>query len=210
MPCVSHIVVRMTYELLIALVAFAFVTSITPGPNNLMLMASGANFGWRRTVPHMLGISIGFMVLLVLVGVGLIRVFDAFPVIYTVLKGVSIGFLGYLAYKIATSAPPGQADDAATGKPMSFMQAALFQWVNPKAWAMVLSAISAYTPQGSGVGAIVIVALVFGAVNLPTINAWVFLGTQMRRLLNVRWKLRAFNLAAAGLLLASLYPILFG
>lgn len=199
----------MTYELLTALMAFAFVMSVTPGPNNLMLLASGANFGWVRTLPHMLGISLGHMLMVVLVGIGLIQIFETFPITNTILKAASIAFLLYLAYKIATAAPPAETSDTPTGKPLTFIQAALFQWVNPKAWAMALTAISAYTPESSGTWGVVVVALVFATTNFPSINLWVFLGTQLRRLLNVPWKLRAFNLCAALLLLASLYPILF-
>ena len=115
----------MTPELLSALIAFAFVTSITPGPNNLMLMASGANFGWARTVPHMLGVGIGFVILAMLVGVGLIQIFEIWPLTYSVLKVGSVAFLTYLAWKIARAAPP-QAK-AATATPLTFVQAALFQ-----------------------------------------------------------------------------------
>ena len=197
----------MTTELLSALIAFAFVTSITPGPNNLMLMASGANFGWVRTIPHMLGVGIGFVIMAVLVGAGLIRIFEIWPLTYAALKIGSVLFLGWLAWKIATAAPPSNAPDAA-GTPLTFLQAALFQWVNPKAWAMALSAISAYRPEGSGLTGVLIVAVVFGLVNLPSVSCWVVLGTQLRRLLDVPWKLRAFNFTAALLLLASLYPIL--
>lgn len=200
----------MTYNLAIALIAFAFVSSITPGPNNLMLMASGANFGWRRTVPHLLGVNGGFTFMIFLLGVGLGQMFTIFPVTYVILKVVSVCFLLYLAYKIATSAPPRAAtEDAPTGTPIRFMQAALFQWVNPKAWAMGLSAVSAYTPEGSGIWGAAIVAGIFALVNFPSIICWIVLGTQLRRLLNVPWKLRAFNIIAAALLVASLFPILF-
>lgn len=204
----------MSYEILTALVAFAFVMSITPGPNNLMLMASGANYGWVRTVPHMLGVSLGFVLMTILAGSGLIRLFDAFPVTHTILKLFSVAFLIFLAYKIATAGAPGQssksgASNSGGGKPMTFIQAVLFQWVNPKALAMSISAISAYTPEGSGLWGVALVAAVFGAINLPSINFWVLLGTQLRRLLNVRWKLRTFNISAAVLLIGSLYPILF-
>ncbi|MEE9389025.1 MAG: LysE family translocator [Paracoccaceae bacterium] len=189
-----------------ALVAFAFVMSATPGPNNLMLMASGANFGWARTLPHMLGIGVGFVIMTLLVGVGLVQVFDIYPMIYSVLKYGSIGFLIYLAAKIANAAPPGHTYASAT--PMTFLQAALFQWVNPKAWSMALTAISVYAPQEGGIIGVVTVALAFGLVSFPSNSIWVLLGTQLRRLLNVPWKLRVFNLTAAMLLLASLYPIL--
>ena len=199
----------MTYELLTALMAFAFVMSVTPGPNNLMLLASGANFGWIRTLPHMLGVSLGHRLMVVLVGVGLIQIFETFPITNMILKVASIAFLLYLSYKIATAAPPAETSETPTGKPLTFIQAALFQWVNPKAWAMALTAISAYTPENSGTWGVMIVAMVFATTNFPSINLWVFLGTQLRRLLNVPWKLRAFNFGAALLLLASLYPILF-
>src|SRR6056297_1783710 len=99
----------MTIDLLTALLAFAFVTVITPGPNNLMLMASGANFGFRRTVPHMMGICLGFPAMVLLVGLGVMQVFDAWPASYTILKALSIAYLLYLAWRIANAAPPGRA-----------------------------------------------------------------------------------------------------
>jgi len=195
----------MTYDLLSALAGFAFVTSITPGPNNLMLMASGANFGFRRSIPHMLGIGIGFVVMLVTVGLGVIVLFEAFPVVHTILTVVSIGYLLYLAWKIATAAPPEAAETNA--RPMTFLQAALFQWVNPKAWAMALTAVTVYAPSRDP-WAIMLVGLVFGLINLPAVSSWKLLGLQMRRLLTSRIRLRIFNAVMALLLLATLYPFL--
>lgn len=196
----------MTLELLSALVAFAFVSSITPGPNNLMLMASGANFGFRRTIPHMLGIGIGFTFMVMLVGTGLVQVFDAYPVSYTVLKVGSVIYLLYLAWKIATAAPI--KDTHGKGRPMTFLQAAAFQWVNPKAWAMALTAVTVYAP-GTTLWAIGLVALVFGAINLPSVSTWTVLGQQMARFLTNPARLMAFNWTMAALLVASLYPVLF-
>ena len=196
----------MTLDLLPALAAFAFVTSITPGPNNMMLMASGANFGFRRTIPHMLGVGIGFVVMVVLVGAGLVQVFDTYPVTYTVLQAISVAYLLYLAWKIAHAASPD--DGVRRGRPITFVQAALFQWVNPKAWAMALTAISVYAPSQT-FGAIVTVAVVFGAINLPSVSSWTVLGQQMRRMLTNPGRLRAFNLTMAVLLVASLYPVLW-
>lgn len=194
----------MTHDLLLALALFAFVSSITPGPNNLMLMASGANYGFRRTVPHMLGIGLGFSFMVLMVGAGLIGLFEAVPATYTALKVGAVIYLLYLAWKIANAAPaqPG----AAEGRPFSFLQAAAFQWINPKAWAMALTAISAYTPDRS-MAAIVLVALVFGAINLPSVSTWTVLGQQMARLLREPRHLRAFNWTMAALLVASLYPV---
>ncbi len=196
----------MSPDLLIALTGFAFVTSATPGPNNLMLMASGANFGFRRTIPHMLGVAIGFTVMVVLVGVGLMAVFDRFPVAHDVLKVVSVVYLLWLAWKIANAAAPGAG--GSTGTPMTFLQAAAFQWVNPKAWAMALSAIAAYAPDRS-LAAAALVAVVFGLVNLPSVSVWALLGQQIRHVLTSAARLRTFNWTMAALLVATLYPVVF-
>ncbi len=129
-----------TAELLVAFVLFAFVSSITPGPNNTMLLSSGVNFGFNRTVPHMLGISCGFAVMVLAVGLGLGAVFKAYPLLYTVLRYAGAAYLLYLAYKIATSGPVRDTGGQ-EGRPMSFLAAAAFQWVNPKAWVMAIGAI---------------------------------------------------------------------
>jgi threonine/homoserine/homoserine lactone efflux protein len=196
---------RMTYDLIIALVGFAFVMTATPGPNNLMLMTSGANFGYRRTIPHMLGIAIGFTIMLITIGMGIVQVFESFPLAYDVLTGVSVAFLIYLAWKIATATPPRQTDSKT--RPMTLLQAALFQWVNPKAWAMALSAITIYAPSHDFT-AIALVGIVFGLINLPVVSSWTLLGQQMRRFLTNRIRLRVFNGAMAALLLLTLYPFL--
>ncbi|HGG04861.1 MAG TPA: LysE family translocator, partial [Aliiroseovarius sp.] len=170
----------METPLLTAFIGFAFVMSVTPGPNNLMLMASGANYGFARTIPHMLGISIGFIFMVVLVGLGLSQLFDAWPLTYTLLKSASIGYLTWLAWKIATAGQPKPG--GASGRPFTFLQAAAFQWVNPKAWTMALTAISAYAPDNS-TGSIILVALIFGATNLPSVSIWVIAGREIRRFL---------------------------
>ena len=198
----------MSYDLLLALTLFAFVSSITPGPNNLMLMASGANFGFRRTLPHLLGVGIGFTLMIVLVGVGLVQVFDLYPISHQILKVVSVIYLLWLAWKIANAAPP-EGDVQSEGTPITFIQAALFQWVNPKAWTMALTAISAYTPDQT-LYYVSLVALVFGIVNLPSVSVWTVLGEQMARFLTSAARLRAFNWAMAGLLILSLYPVVLG
>ncbi len=196
----------MSYELITALTLFAFVSSITPGPNNLMLMASGANFGFRRSVPHMFGVTLGFILMIILVGVGLVQVFEAYPLSNTVLKVVSIAYLLYLATKIATAAPLEKGETA--GTPMTLLQAALFQWVNPKAWTMAVTAVTVYTPDHT-LTSIAVVALVFGTLNLPSIGSWTFLGQQMARILTNPRRMVLFNWTMALLLVASLYPVLF-
>lgn len=195
----------MTIELLGSLALFVLVTSITPGPNTLMLMTSGANFGFRRTVPHMMGVTIGFTVMLVLVGLGMMRVFDALPGSQTALKTISVAYLLWLAWKIANAAPLDEG--AATGKPFTFWQAALFQWVNPKAWAIGVSAMSIYAASHS-LGGVAIVAAAFGLVALPSNSVWMMLGQKLRRWLTNKKRLRLFNIGMAVMLVASVLPVL--
>ena len=196
----------MTFEILLGLIVFSLVSSNTPGPNNLMLMASWANFGFRRSIPHMLGVALGFTFMVLLVGRGLVKVFEAYPVSYVLLKVVSLVYLLYLAWKIASAVPAG-GGEAESGAPLTFIQAALFQWVNPKAWTMALTAVSIYSPSQSLV-AVAFVAAVFGAVNLPCISFWTSMGLLMQRVLTSPLRLRAFNVLMAALLIGSLYPVL--
>lgn len=195
----------MTFETLTALALYAFVSSATPGPNNLMLMASGANFGFLRTIPHMLGISIGFMVMLFSVGSGLVQIFDRFPVIYDVLKVASVIYMLWLAWKIANAAPVTKNTEA--GAPMTFLQAAAFQWVNPKAWGMALTAITVYVGDATIIW-LAAAAVLFSAVNLPSVSMWTIAGKQLQRFLTNPSRLRAYNWTMAALLIASLYPAL--
>ncbi len=194
----------MTQDLLIALLGFAFVTSVTPGPNNMLLLASGVNFGLRRTVPHMLGISVGHSVMVFLVGLGLAGVFTAWPPALLVLKLASVLYMLWLAWKIANAAAPGAG--RVKPQPMTFLQAAAFQWVNPKAWAMALGAVAAYVTQPS-VAAYALVAGIFACVNLPSVTVWAAAGQALRRWLDAPARLRAFNWTMAGLLVLSLWPV---
>jgi len=195
----------MSFAVLTALLGFAFVTTVTPGPNNLMLMASGANFGFRRSVPHMLGISGGVSAMAFLVGMGLMAVFEAAPMLGIALQVLSVVYLLWLAFKIATAAP--LTDQAANARPMSMLQAAAIQWVNPKAWAMCLSAVALYAPDRT-VLSVAVVAGAFTVVSLPAISLWAWLGTVIQQWLSNPTRLRAFNGLMAFMLIASLYPIL--
>ena len=197
----------MTIELFIGLVGFAFVSSITPGPNNLMLMASGANFGLRRTMPHMLGISIGHAFMVLLVGLGLGQLFARYPTAQIALQAVSTTYLLYLAWKIANAAPP--TESASQGRPFTFLQAAAFQWVNPKAWYMAIYAVTNYTPEDGPLWPSALVAIVFSCTNLPSVAVWAAIGTQIKRLLTRPRLLRAFNWTMAILLTLTLIPVWF-
>ena len=196
----------MPASILWALAVFAFVTSVTPGPNNMMLLTSGVNFGFRRTVPHALGVALGFTLMVAVVGLGLAGIFARFPVLLVGLKWVGAAYMVFLAFKLARAAP--LKEGAAGGRPMTFLQAAAFQWVNPKAWVMALTAVATYTLPESYVLSVFIVALVFGAINLPSVSSWVLFGTALRRALGNPKTLRLFNWTMAALLIASLYPAL--
>lgn len=197
---------HLSLDLLLAFALFAFVTSVTPGPNNMMLLASGVNFGFRRSVPHMLGISCGFMSLVLGVGFGLGAVFKAYPLLYSILRYAGAAYLLYLAWKVATSGPA--AEKEAGGSPLGFWGAAAFQWVNPKAWVMALGAISTYTPMQGYFTNVVVIAVLFAVINAPSVGLWAGFGSSLRNVLrDPRW-LRVFNVGMAVLLVASLYPLI--
>ncbi len=199
----------MSPTLLVGLAGFALVSSITPGPNNLMLMASGTNFGFRRTLPHMLGVSTGFTLMVFLVGLGLATTLQRVPYAFGLLQVASVVYMLYLAWRIATSAAPvGRADAAATKRPMTAVQAALFQWVNPKAWSMALTSVAVYCGQDRSAATMGLAALVFGVINLPTVSLWAFVGSRLVAWLGDPARLRLFNRCAAALLVASIYPVL--
>lgn len=196
----------MPLELMLALVGFSVASSVTPGPNNLMLLASGVNFGFRRTLPHMLGIGGGFAFLLLCVGFGLGAVLQQAPALHLAIKVVGVVYLLYLAWKIATAGPIEDREGKAV--PMTFLQAAAFQWVNPKAWFMAVTAMSLYTIPANYVLSVVLIAAVFAAINVPCISLWAGMGVALRRLLSDPRTLRYFNITMALLLAASLWPML--
>ncbi|AWI84780.1 hypothetical protein CEW88_13360 [Alloyangia pacifica] len=197
----------MTQDLLFALAGFAFVTVISPGPNNLMLLASGANFGLARTVPHMLGVALGFPAMVLLVGLGAMQVFEAFPLVRSALTVLSVLYMLWLAWKIAHAAAPGEAQAGA--RPMGFLQAAAFQWVNPKAWSMALGAITLYAVSRD-LPAVLLVAGTYVAMGAISTTTWTVLGGSLRRVLKSPARLRLFNWSMAALLIASMLPVLLG
>lgn len=194
----------MEFEQLSALILFAFVSTFTPGPNNIMLMTSGANVGYLRTLPHMCGIAFGFAFMVLLVGLGLSSVFEAYPATHHVLKYVSLLYLGYLALKIALS---GRASAVENFKPMSFLGAASFQWVNPKGWSMALSSVTLYSNGGSWLE-LLIISSTFLIVNFPSGTFWILAGRELQRWLTSNIRVRSFNVTMAALLVASTLPMI--
>ncbi|MBT8473113.1 MAG: LysE family translocator [Marinicaulis sp.] len=199
----------MTLELLAALAAFTFITSVTPGPNNLMVMASGANFGLTRTLPHIFGVICGFQFMLWTVGAGLITALETYPISTLILKFASAAFLLYLAWNFANAAPPENgADEKLIGKPMSFLQGAAFQWVNPKAWALSIGALGAFVTAEQSIVGLLTISIAFILLGAPCVFAWTLLGTQLRRLFRKPLHLKIFNWTCAALLAASVIPVL--
>ncbi|MFK0685093.1 LysE family translocator [Ochrobactrum sp. BD67] len=198
----------MSIEIFLALLVFAFVSSVTPGPNNLMLLASGVNFGFRRTIPHMLGIGVGFFVLLLAVGFGLGALIETVPSFYTALKFAGGAYMLYLAWKIAMSRSIGEAKHRDKAEPMTFLQAAAFQWVNPKAWVMAITGIATYANHDNYYVAVLLVSAAFAIVNLPSVSVWAGFGTLLRNWLSDPVRLKWFNLIMALLLVLSLWPML--
>jgi len=189
-----------------ALVLFAFTTSITPGPNNMMLFTSGVNFGFRRTIPHMLGIGAGFLSLLLAVGLGLGAVLHTVPALYTVLKFAGGAYLLWIAWKIGSSRSLSEGKTSAA--PMSFLSAAAFQWINPKAWVMAVTAMATYTNPDLYVVSVLIVGLAFALVNVPSVSTWAGFGSALRDWLSDPVRLKWFNITMAVLLVLSLWPML--
>lgn len=202
----------MEMETLLALVAFAFVSSATPGPNNLMLTASGINYGFVRTLPHMLGIPGGFVLLCLMVAFGLGSLFESYPFLQQLLKWLGAAYLLYLAWKIATAVAPATDgyQGMGAGQPFTFWQAAGFQFLNPKAWVMAITAMSSFTLAGEGyTRSACIVALVFMLVNLPSVSLWAAFGSSLRRFMTSPLRLRAVNLML-GLMTAGSIVVILG
>ena len=194
-----------TPELFAALVLFAFASSITPGPNNTMLMASGANFGLRATLPHMWGVTTGFISLIAICGLGLGGLFAASPLLHGVLKWGGAAYLLYLAWKIGTAKGIGKATSGA--RPMSYLGAVAFQFINPKGWVMALGTISTYVPPRGFAANLIVALLIFLVTNVFTVFVWTAFGLGLRRFLDWPGALRVFNIVMALLLVASLYPL---
>ncbi|HEY9079523.1 LysE family translocator [Magnetovibrio sp.] len=192
-------------DLVVPVMLFAAASLSSPGPNNVMITASGVNFGFRRTIPHMLGIAVGFAVMNLAVGLGLGRVFESNPQIHQVLKYVSVAYLIFLAWKIANAGHVKEG--GAQSKPFTFLQAAAFQWVNPKAWAVAVGAVATFTTVGGDLlGEVLLMSLIFLLWTIPSTSIWTFFGTVIGRFLHTPGRLRAFNWFMAGLLLLSLFP----
>jgi threonine/homoserine/homoserine lactone efflux protein len=197
----------MSQQLLFAFIVFAIVMFITPGPNNIMVLSSGLTYGFRRTMPHIAGITIGFAFMVAAVGLGFGTVFLAYPVLQTVLKYAGAAYLVYLAIMIALSGPPKPGEEDERG-PMTFWGAAMFQWVNVKGWVMVIGTITAYAAIARFPLNVAIQTALCLPLGVVSTALWTLFGSALRPVLKSERAVRAFNVIMALLLLASLYPVL--
>ena len=195
---------------------FMLVSSITPGPNNTMLMASGVHFGYRRTLAHLMGVQLGFGFMLIAVGLGLHTVLSQFPAFYDVVRFAGAAYMVWMAWSLASARPQFQEQAAIEQsvqnelKPLGFWGAVLFQWVNPKAWVMAVTIMSAYVPPGAGLLQIAPLGLMYVALGFPCSSVWVGFGSALRSYLQDPFRMRVFNCSMAAALLLSLYPMLSG
>jgi threonine/homoserine/homoserine lactone efflux protein len=194
-------------DYLFAVVLFAVSSSVTPGPNNIMVMTSGLNFGVKKSLPLLTGICVGFTVMLLLVGLGFSQLFELFPSLHFIIKCIGVLYLLYLAYLIAKSA--GAVESNAQNKPFSFMKGALFQWVNAKAWVVATGAIAAFTTVGADfLSQNVMIALTFFVVSFPCVGVWLAFGALLKNALNSAKSRAVFNFTMSGLLVVSVIPVI--
>jgi threonine/homoserine/homoserine lactone efflux protein len=204
----------MPLDAILALASFTFATAFSPGPNNIMVTASGVNFGFARTIPHMAGITIGFLVMIVACAAGLGLVFTAVPALQLALKIIGALYMLWLAWKVANARPSGEADDdngngSDLARPLTFLQGAAFQWVNPKAVVIALSAISLYVRPDHRVADVFMVLLLFGFFTAFTVITWTGFGVALRSVLRDPRRARIFNVIMALLLVASIVPMVW-
>ena len=195
----------MRTDVFAAMLTFCFVSGVTPGPNNLMLMTSGVNFGFRRTLPHLTGVVLGFTLMVALIGFGLAAVFSRFPMLLPAMRYLGAAYMLWLAWKIANSGPVH--DGERRGAPLGFFGAVAFQWINPKGWVMALSALTAYAVVDNYARNVAIVALTYCLVAVPSSGVWAALGASMRRALANPRVARWFNWTMAALLAASIVTV---
>jgi threonine/homoserine/homoserine lactone efflux protein len=194
-------------EIFIAVLFFAFSTTITPGPNNVMIMSSGVNYGVKASMPHYLGICLGFPLMVLLVGLGFGVVFDRYPNLHQLIKVLGVMYLLWLAWHIASAEP--KAIEKGERKPLTFFQAALFQWINAKAWVMASGAVAAFTTvNGNALVEVLAITLAFLLVAFPCVGLWLVFGSLLRKVLTNTLMQRAFNITMALILVASIIPVL--
>lgn len=199
-----------TVAMIISIATFTISTVTTPGPNNIMLLSSGLTFGYKKTIPHMSGIIVGFPFMVVLVGLGMGVIFEKFPIILSILKIVGILYLFWMAFKIANNTSSYEVEEGQKSKPFTFFQAAIFQWVNPKAWIMAITAISIFvTANENSYLQVITIAFIYLLSSIISTNSWAFGGVVLKKFIKNESSVKKLNIIMAVLLIASVLPIIF-
>src|SRR5947209_5048464 len=195
----------MRLDIFLALLLFSIVSSVTPGPNNMMLMASGVNYGVRRSLPHLAGVVLGYALMVALVGIGLDAIFRVAPGLLPLMRYAGAAYLIWLYWRISSSGAVNEGD--AKGRPWVALAAAAFQWINPKGWVMAVSALTTYAVSPNYTTSVIVVALTFLLAGIPCTGVWVLFGAAMRRFLADPRRARPFNWTMGALLIASIAPV---
>lgn len=196
--------------MLLSITSFTFAGVLTPGPNNIMLLSSGLTFGYKNTIPHILGVVLGFTIMVILVGLGLGAIFETFPIIFTILKFIGISYLFWMAWHIANSKSEIKTKNNQNSKPFTFIQAASFQWVNPKAWFMAITTtVSFVTNPEHGFIQVLIIAFIFMLVGFISTNIWTLGGVYLKKLIKNPLHVKIFNITMAVLIITSVLPVIF-
>ena len=196
--------------MLLSITSFTLASVLTPGPNNIMLLSSGLTFGYRQTIPHMFGIMFGFPLMVICVGMGIGAVFEIFPMVYTALKVVGISYLFWMAWHIANTKGGIKTKDNKNNKPFTFIQGAAFQWVNPKAWIMAITATVSFTTNPKyAFLQVLIIAFIFLLSGIISTNSWTLGGVYLKKLIKNELHVRVFNITMAVLIVASVLPVIF-
>ena len=197
-----------TLTFILSIVSFTLATVMTPGPNNIMMLSSGLNFGYKRTLPHMMGVAFGFAFMVVCVGMGINIIFDAFPLVYDIMKVVGFIYILWMAWQIANSSM--DIKENKNNKPFTFIQIVLFQWVNPKAWIMAVTAISSFTlPNQDMFMQVLVIAFIYLLSGFISTNTWTLGGVFLKKLLKNKKTVKIFNISMSLLLVASILPAIF-
>jgi threonine/homoserine/homoserine lactone efflux protein len=195
--------------MLFSIISFAFATAMTPGPNNFMLLSSGLTFGYKKTLAHIVGVVVGFPIMILVVGLGMGTVFEMYPLLYDALKVVGISYLVWMAWKIATSSS-SMGTSGEIKKPFTFLQAMLFQWVNPKAWVMVITVMGSFITSKENVFLqVLFIAFTYLSIGALSTNFWAFGGVYLQKFISNENKVRMFNRVMAVLIVLSVVPFVF-
>ena len=199
-----------TFTFLVSIASFTLATVMTPGPNNIMMLSSGLNFGYKKSIPHMLGVALGFPIMVICVGMGINIIFKIFPLAYDIMKIIGFIYLIWMAWQIANSSVEIKENENKNNKPFTFIQIVLFQWINPKAWIMAVTAISSFTvPNEDIFMQVIVIAFIYLLSGLISTNTWTLGGVFIKKLLKNKKTVRIFNITMAILLVMSIIPVMF-